>query len=1087
MNKSDRPIRKFNPGTFQSDEEVIEQFVVREHELDIVLEVLRGNIDSPSCQHVLVVAPRGRGKTMLLARVAAELNTDDELSELLLPVRFMEESHEIFNLADFWLDTLFHLARESAKHDPVLAGELRESHADLTTRWREEALADRVRAAVLEAADRLGKKLVLMVENLQALCGNVDRDFGWKLRGALQSEPQIMLLASATSRFRGLDDAEQPFFELFRIVGLEPLTTEECRRLWRVVSGDVVSGREIRPLEILTGGNPRLLVIVAGFAQHRSLRQLMEELVTLIDDHTEYFRGHLEVLAKGECRVYLAVIDLWKPSSTGEISARARMGVRTVSTLLGRLVNRGAIIVEGTGRKRLYAAAERLYSIYYRLRRERDEAAVVANLIHFMVTFYSKAELAEMSGKLIAEATRLPAIREGIERAIAEQPQVGSLFSSMARPSIDQAFAPAAAIDSENVKRLFKKIPTAFNEGAFKKVIETVDQAFTAWSADWSRVPESLIALAIVYRGAAHEEIGEFTAAIADYDEAIARFADSEAPDLQVPVAWALSKKGNTQGQLGEFTAAIAAYEELIARFGDSDALDVQVPVAWALSNKGDTQGKLGEFTAAIAAYEELIARFGAIDAPDFQVRVAWALSNKGDTQGQLGEFAAAIATYEELIARFGAIDAPDFQVRVAWALSNKGDTQGQLGELAAAIATYEELIARFGASDAPDLQVRVAWALSKKGDTKGQLGEFAAAIATYEELIARFGASDAPDLQVPVAWALSDKGDTQRQLGEFAAAIATYEELIARFGAIDAPDFQVRVAWALSNKGDTQGQLGELAAAIATYEELIARFGASDAPDLQVRVAWALSKKGDTKGQLGEFAAAIATYEELIARFGASDAPDLQVPVAWALSDKGDTQRQLGEFAAAIATYEELIARFGASDAPDLQVPVAWALSEKGVRQIEMGRAEEALHTCEELERRLGALTDNAEIEFTWRARCVRALALLVLERHQAAMDAFRSAYAVFIPGDETMMHEMQGIVPELIAAGASERALVEILSSDKVNSGALAPLIIALRQRTGEEVRAPAELLEVAADVRADIRELIEARAAKGAPAAS
>ena len=76
MNKlSDRQIRKFNPGTFQSDEELIEQFVVRNRELEIVLEVLRGNMDSPSCQHLLVVAPRGRGKTMLLARAAAEICT----------------------------------------------------------------------------------------------------------------------------------------------------------------------------------------------------------------------------------------------------------------------------------------------------------------------------------------------------------------------------------------------------------------------------------------------------------------------------------------------------------------------------------------------------------------------------------------------------------------------------------------------------------------------------------------------------------------------------------------------------------------------------------------------------------------------------------------------------------------------------------------------------------------------------------------------------------------------------------------------------------------------------------------------------
>ena len=363
---TDRSVRKFNPGTFQSDDEVIQQFVVRDGELAIVLDVLRGNVDSPSCQHVLVVAPRGRGKTMLLARVAAELRTVDALASHLLPVRFMEESHEIFNPADFWLETLFHLARASVAHDSEMARDLHETHAALAGRWQERALAEHARAAVLAAADRLGKQLVLMVENMQGLCRNVDDDFGWQLRRELQSEPQIMLLASAASRFKGLDDATQPFFELFRIIDLGPLATDECRRLWHAVSGDAVTRREIRPLKILTGGSPRLLVIVAGFARHRSLRQLMEELVTLIDEHTEYFRGHLEVLGKVERRVYLAVIDLWQPSRPGEIAARARMDARVVSTMLGRLLDRGAVTMDGSGRKRLYSAAERLYTSCFR-------------------------------------------------------------------------------------------------------------------------------------------------------------------------------------------------------------------------------------------------------------------------------------------------------------------------------------------------------------------------------------------------------------------------------------------------------------------------------------------------------------------------------------------------------------------------------------------------------------------------------------------------------------------------------------------------------------------------------------------------
>ena len=388
-----RIIRKRNPGLLQSDEEVREQFVVREHEFATVLEVLRGNIDADSCQHTLIVAPRGRGKTMLLARVTAELRADAELASCLVPVRFMEESDEVFNAADFWLEVLFYLALAIDKQDPEFARSLRDTRADLTSRWRERELDERARAAVLEAADALGKRFVLLVENLQALCANVDDDFGWKLRKTLQTEPQIILVATATSRFEGLDDAREPFFELFRIICLAPLNTAQCRRLWEVASGAAASEREIRPLEILTGGSPRFLVIVAGFARHRSLRRLME-LVQLIDDLTDTFRGDLQALPKTERRVFLAIADLWQPSTTGEIADRARMDVRTVSTMLGRLVERGAVLRSGTGRKRRYDAAERLYSIYYKLRRERDDAAVVQGLLHFMAGFYTASERA---------------------------------------------------------------------------------------------------------------------------------------------------------------------------------------------------------------------------------------------------------------------------------------------------------------------------------------------------------------------------------------------------------------------------------------------------------------------------------------------------------------------------------------------------------------------------------------------------------------------------------------------------------------------------------------------------------------------
>ena len=766
-----RPIRKFNPGTFQSDDEVTKQFVVRNRELEIVLEVLRGNMDSPSCQHVLVVAPRGRGKTMLLARTAAELRTDNELSGHLLPVRFMEENQEIFDLADFWLETLFHLARDSAAHDPEFARELRETHAALAVRWREQALGEHARTVVLEAADRLGKKLVLMVENLQALCENVDEDFGWNLRRVLQSEPQIMLLASATSRFAGLDDAKQPFFELFRTVDLQPLATEECRRLWRVVSGDAVSGREIRPLQILTGGSPRLLVIVAGFARHRSLRRLMEELVTLIDEHTEYFRGHLEVLPKSERRVYLAVIDLWQPSSTSEIAARARMGVRTVSTMIGRLIDRGAVILDpaNSGKRRLYAATEPLYSIYYKLRRERNEAAVVRNLIHFMAVFYSEGELAGMYGQMIVEAAGSPAIREGIERALVELPQIGSALFGAVWQGIGQIPNQSEAVDKRRAEHFTETITKAFDERDFERVIEIVDKASTFPSTEWSGVPESLIAWGGTRKAFALDELGDTKAAIATYDEVIERFDASESQQCQLQVVISVVCKRVVQEEITESQADMMIYDEMIERLGaNSVPKDLQVKVAQALFNEAATRNQLGDTETAIVTYDEVIGRFGASEVQELEVLVARALVDKGITREQLGESGAAIEGYDEVLERFGTDRAPELQVEVARALFNKGVAQGQLGNPETAIAIYDEVIERFGTDRAPELQVEVARALFNKGVAQRQLGNPETAIVAFDEVVGRFGASEELALQSASRQSAVQQGNyarTARQL----------------------------------------------------------------------------------------------------------------------------------------------------------------------------------------------------------------------------------------------------------------------------------------------------------------------------------
>ena len=1131
--RADRPVRKFNPGTFQSDAEVTEQFVVRKHELGVLLGLLRGNIESPSCQHALIVAPRGRGKTMLLARVAAEIRTTPELARTLLPVRFMEESQEIFSLTDFWLETLFHLARECASHDSGLAKELCDRHAALGERWREQTLEEHARAAVLDAADRLDRRLVLMVENLQALCKDVDRDFGWKLRAVLQTEPQIMLFASATSHFTGLDDAEQPFFEMFRIINLRPLTTEECRSLWKVVSGDRVSGREMRPLEILTGGSPRLLVIVAGFAQHKSLRRLMEEIVMLIDEHTEYFRGHLEVLGKTERRVYISVLDLWQLSTPGEIAGRARMDVRVVSTMLGRLVDRGALVVEGSGRKRKYAAAEPLYCIYYKLRRGRGEAAIVESLIRFMSVFYSEAERTEIFPALISEGTDSPPMRHGLERAAAGLPEFARFLASIRQPDTTAARpfeiepglgaletlgtgATAAVPDYDSIERLLKEISTASDQNAFRTVVDIVDRSVAIQNPASHSVSQAFSAWALNMKGDAYAQLGDLHSALSAYEAVVERFDNDEDVHVQGLVARALVSIGDAQQEMGEFGSGLSAYDEVVQRFGSSKDSWPQGLVARALKHKGDAQREMGELDSALSAYDEVVQRFGGNEHQEPQRCVATALLWQGYLQEQGGKPDLALAAYEEVAHRFSASEDMELKRCVAHALHLKGACLQECGDLTSELLTYEEIVKNF--ADNPDLQLQrdVARALTGKGYVRRDLDEPTLVIAACQDVVERFGASEDVELNRWVAETLTLKGDTLQARSDLALAVSTYDEIVERFDDKSDVELQRRVANALTSKGYVQAELGDLDSAVSTYEEVIQRFGSTGHVELERCVAVPLNRKGDALLDLGRPESALVAFDEFLKRFGTSEIAQLHQWVAKTLVNKGEALRKLdqldlavsayrqaverfgssedtnvlwcvagalawightlrksGDLEAAIATCDETIKRFGTSENPMLWQWVSLATIDKAEMLIEMGRTQDALRTCDEFESRLRNLDHERKRELTWQARQVWTRALLAEQDLPAATEKFRSLHAAFVPDDDTMVREALELILELIARGASAHELLDILSSDAAKATALTPLVVALRQHAGETVREPDEILQVAADIRKRIQE--------------
>jgi len=669
---------KHNPF-FLSEEELVSSFAVRQAELNLLLDIIRENTGSVN-QHVIIIGPRGIGKTMLVLRLALAVRQDESLSRSWYPVVLPEEIYDVASEGEVWLRVLERISVQEREAGRDYNRWL-QSYESLRGEREEQRLRVKALATMSEFAGERNTRLMVIIENLQMVLGEQSgSDAAWDFRRTLLNNSEIMIIATATTRFKEIMNAEKANFELFREITLTPLSTEDCRVLWRLITGEDLVNDRIRPMEVLTGGSPRLLAILAEFSKGKALTELMDDLVILIDDHTTYFKANVEALPSLERRIFVTLAEIWEPAEARQVARRCRLEVNKTSALLKRLVERGAVVEAGkVGRKNLYQVSERLYNIYHLMRLSGIETDRVRALVRFMIPMYGQERVAHA---LAAEACR----HEGERR----------------KAWIDGYREILSVCMGESLERLRQATPESF-----LVLPETADIARTFITVPSDRkVKQQEQEIKILHDEAVEAyKKGDFQSAINQLDLLLSRFWNKDDPALRKRVTWALSIKVAALISLDRSEEAIAVFDDLIHRFGDSDA--------GVLVGKGAVLEYLGRKEEAITIYDDSIRHFGDSDAPALRAPIAAALVRKGFALSSLERREEAIAVWDESIRRLSGADEPALRELIAQALVGKGAVLDSLGRREEAITVYDDLIRRFCDADDPALREQVAWALN--------------------------------------------------------------------------------------------------------------------------------------------------------------------------------------------------------------------------------------------------------------------------------------------------------------------------------------------------------------------------------------
>jgi DNA-binding transcriptional ArsR family regulator len=383
-------LSNFTPS-LMSPETLERIFVQREDIAQDLVDRIILSATTPAKHHSLLIGARGMGKTHLVSLVYYRLQQHRELDDKLIVAWLREDEWGI----DSWLDLVVRIFRS-----------LEETKLDtkgLLAQLQQVSISEAETLATQLLTELIGQKtLLLIVENLDDMFAGLGEKGQQKFRSFLQEHQCCTILATTPALFAGVQDLDEPFFELFNQIPLLPLSWEEATVMLQKIAeldgqADLANFLQtpagkarVRAVHHLAGGNPRVYTLFAQFITRESLDELVQAFMKMLDDLTPYYQSRMKELSNQQRKIIEFLVDRREAVMVKEIATQCFVEQRVVSGQLLQLRNKGYVVARANGRESFYELTEVLMRLCMEVKKYRGQW--VELFVDFLRIWYRPAE-----------------------------------------------------------------------------------------------------------------------------------------------------------------------------------------------------------------------------------------------------------------------------------------------------------------------------------------------------------------------------------------------------------------------------------------------------------------------------------------------------------------------------------------------------------------------------------------------------------------------------------------------------------------------------------------------------------------------